>query len=160
MVNRADPLRLNVPLVSKEGLPSREFALFLDAVWRRVIAPDPDIPEVEYPTYTLFEEWPVFMEFAEDGVIPLLLDSLYDREFVSLTAVATQGNCTIQIYAEASPITGTIAVTTTKDDLDYTPGFTLFEGNTMLLYITSASGVEGLAVKVVTKRPLDADELP
>ncbi len=59
MVGKADPLRLNVPLLGKDGVPTREFALFLNEVWRKVIAPDPDIPEFpeDMARYGLVGHW-------------------------------------------------------------------------------------------------------
>lgn len=152
MVGKADPLRLNVPLVDKSGVPQREFALFLNAVWRKVIAPDPEMPEIPPPPdYELIEDWPLTVEFAEDKTYILILDQAVEREFFFISGICTAGNCTVTIYNGATPMAA-INVTTTKATQSF--GVTAAAGNTISIIVTLASGVENLTINVHSRRML------
>lgn len=157
MVGKADPLRLNVPLVGKDGVPTREFALFLNAVWRKVIAPDPEIPEIPPdPDYELIEDWPMTVEYAEDGVYVLILDQAVDREFIYMAAQCEAGNCTIDLYAGATPI-ASLDVTSTKDEVTF--GVDTTAGQNITIEVSVASGVENLVINVHSRRVVQPVEV-
>lgn len=152
MVGKADPLRLNVPLVDKSGTPTREFALFLNAVWRKVIAPDPEIPEVPPPPdYELIEEWPIFIPFCEDQTIPLVLNAAVEREWTKIEGIAATGVATVTIYNEATPMAA-IDISTVLDEQDF--GVDVPAGNTVSIVVTASSGCEDAAIKVTSRRLL------
>jgi hypothetical protein len=152
MVGKADPLRLNVPLVDKQGVPTREFVLFLNQVYRKVIAPDPDIPDVPPPPdYTLVEDWPLFAEYAENSTIPIILEQAADRQFIKLIGVTAQGNCTVTVYRNATPMAA-LAVTTTKSSVTF--GVDCLATDVISYIITLASGVQGLALNLHSTRVL------
>lgn len=74
MARNPDPLRLNAALVTKDGIPTRDFATFLEMVWRQVIQPFPEPPPID-PATVYYNASGQFTKPQRSAVTALSIDA-------------------------------------------------------------------------------------
>lgn len=152
--------------VQPDRTPNSDFFRWLQSVDRALRAvidlaevPPPALPDYEFEE---IQEWPVVIEFPEDGADQdLSLKASVARTITEVVTKCKSGSCTVVLTIDGTPLGGSSnSVTTSEQSQSHSTANTWGVGQDVGVTISSNSSCEGLRITFKTTRTVAVTAVP